>query len=581
MADVQPGPGPDAGDDEVVEGELARRPRRRPPSTRGDGGDARHRPRARHRRARRVPRRLPARRGRLRELRKQAQRRLDDRSRAPPARSSSSCCPVLDACDGALAHGADRGRADRGRAARRPREGGPRAHRPDRRGVRPQRSTRPSSTSPATAATTSSSEVMRTGYRWKGRVLRPAMVKVTATDAGRTRRPMAPQREWFEKDYYRVLGVPETATAKEITSAYRKLAREHHPDTNPGDAAAEERFKEVSAAYDVVGDAEKRKEYDEVRRLGPAGGRLPGGGGGGGPGGFPFQDVGDLGDLLGGLFGRGGARRRRRRGARARSAGQDLEAELHLAFHDAVAASPPRSTSPARRRAPRATARAPSRAPRRHRCPTCGGQGVRRRQPGPVLASPGRARSAAAAASSSTTRARPAAAPASSAGPARSRSASPPASTTASASGSRAGAARAATAGRPATSTSSCRVAPPAVRAARATTSPHRARHLPRGRPRRRHHGADPRRRRRSRSASRRARGRAARSGSRARACPPKGTGDLLVTVEVAVPSKLSSAERKARRGAQAAADGEPRPASTSGCDGDERNPADRAERST
>jgi molecular chaperone DnaJ len=69
---------------------------------------------------------------------------------------------------------------------------------------------------------------------------------------------MAPQREWFEKDYYKVLGVVPTATDKEITRAYRKLAKEHHPDTNPG---SEERFKEISAAYDVLGDTEKRKEY--------------------------------------------------------------------------------------------------------------------------------------------------------------------------------------------------------------------------------------------------------------------------------------------------------------------------------
>ena len=68
-----------------------------------------------------------------------------------------------------------------------------------------------------------------------------------------------PQREWFEKDFYKVLGVAENASDKDITKAYRKLARELHPDKNPGDTAAEERFKEVSAAYDVVGDEEKRK----------------------------------------------------------------------------------------------------------------------------------------------------------------------------------------------------------------------------------------------------------------------------------------------------------------------------------
>ena len=71
---------------------------------------------------------------------------------------------------------------------------------------------------------------------------------------------MAPQREWFEKDYYKVLGVSSKATAKEITSAYRKLAKKHHPDTNPGH---EEQFKEISAAYDVLGDKAKRAEYDE------------------------------------------------------------------------------------------------------------------------------------------------------------------------------------------------------------------------------------------------------------------------------------------------------------------------------
>ncbi|MDQ2649047.1 MAG: molecular chaperone DnaJ [Actinomycetota bacterium] len=141
---------------------------------------------------------------------------------------------------------------------------------------------------------------------------------------------MAAQREWFEKDYYRVLGVAESATAKEIKTAYRKLSREYHPDNNAGDAAAEERFKEISAAYDVIGDVERRKEYDEVRRLGPAGAGFPSGAGAGG-GGFSFQE-GDLGDILGGLFNRGG--QRQRQGGPHR--GQDLETELHLSFQDAV-----------------------------------------------------------------------------------------------------------------------------------------------------------------------------------------------------------------------------------------------------
>jgi molecular chaperone DnaJ len=142
---------------------------------------------------------------------------------------------------------------------------------------------------------------------------------------------VAPQREWFEKDYYAVLGVSETASQKDITRAYRKLARQYHPDASGGN---EERFKEISAAYDVVGDEAKRKEYDEIRRLGPLGG-FAAGGPGAGNGGFSFttENLGDIGDLLGGLFGRGS----RRRGGRTGPArGADLEAELHLSFVDAV-----------------------------------------------------------------------------------------------------------------------------------------------------------------------------------------------------------------------------------------------------
>src|ERR1039457_6637670 len=114
---------------------------------------------------------------------------------------------------------------------------------------------------------------------------------------------MAAQREWFETDYYKVLGVAPEANVKDITRAYRKLAKQFHPDANPG---SEERFKEISAAYDVLGDAAKRKEYDDVRRLGPAGfGGFGGPGAHGGPGGATFrvEDLGDLGDLFGGLGG--------------------------------------------------------------------------------------------------------------------------------------------------------------------------------------------------------------------------------------------------------------------------------------
>jgi molecular chaperone DnaJ len=143
---------------------------------------------------------------------------------------------------------------------------------------------------------------------------------------------MVAQREWLDKDYYQVLGVASTATDKEITRAYRKLAKQFHPDANPG---SEERFKEISAAYDVLGDAAKRKEYDEVRRLGASGFGFGGAGGPGGPGGATFRmdDV-DLGDLFGGLgVNFGGGRRVRNAGPRR---GADVEAELYLSFEDAV-----------------------------------------------------------------------------------------------------------------------------------------------------------------------------------------------------------------------------------------------------
>ena len=181
---------------------------------------------------------------------------------------------------------------------------------------------------------------------------------------------MAPQREWFEKDYYQVLGVSSTATDKEITRAYRKLAKQYHPDANPG---AEDRFKEITAAYDVLGDAARRKEYDEVRRLGPMAGGFGRQGGFGTPGSgtFRVEDLGDLGDLFGGIF--GGRQRRRTRGPQR---GADVETDLHLSFADAVHGVTATVTVPedARCHTCNGTGAAPGTTT--HTCPRCEGRGT-------------------------------------------------------------------------------------------------------------------------------------------------------------------------------------------------------------
>jgi molecular chaperone DnaJ len=161
-------------------------------------------------------------------------------------------------------------------------------------------------------------------------------------------------RAWYEKDFYKTLGLAEGATADEIKRAYRKLAQKHHPDRNPGDSAAEERMKEVSEAYDVLSDPKKRQEYDQVRRMGAGGFRgFPGGGGGGR---VRFEDVPfDLGDMLGDLFGGGRFGGGRGRGPRR---GEDLEAEIRVSFEDAM-----RGVT------------VPVRVTRDVACPTCGGTG--------------------------------------------------------------------------------------------------------------------------------------------------------------------------------------------------------------
>ena len=187
---------------------------------------------------------------------------------------------------------------------------------------------------------------------------------------------MAPQREWLERDYYAMLGVAESATADEIKRAYRRLARETHPDANPDDADAERRFKEIGEAYAVVGDEATRREYDEIRRLGAAG--LGGMGGGGGSGGFGEAD---LGDLLGQMFGAGaaggmgggfgggfGGRRRARRG-------RDRAVEVHLTFEDALegVSTTLTVTAAVACEACHGSGAAPGTSPAT--CPTCAGRG--------------------------------------------------------------------------------------------------------------------------------------------------------------------------------------------------------------
>lgn len=196
---------------------------------------------------------------------------------------------------------------------------------------------------------------------------------------------MAPQREWLERDYYAVLGVDESASQDEIKKAYRRLAREYHPDSNPDDPEAEQKFKDIGEAYGVIGDEETRKEYDQIRRLGASG---MGGFGGGGPrGGDPFggAGAGGLDDLLRSMFdqsGGGGAgpfdgggftrtARRPRRAAR----GRDLRAEVHLSFADALEGV--RTKLRIRGDGPCPTCEGSGAKPgtRPHTCSSCGGSG--------------------------------------------------------------------------------------------------------------------------------------------------------------------------------------------------------------
>ncbi|MDP9496232.1 MAG: molecular chaperone DnaJ [Actinomycetota bacterium] len=196
-------------------------------------------------------------------------------------------------------------------------------------------------------------------------------------------------RDSVEKDYYAALGVAKDASAADIKKAYRKLARDLHPDTNPG---GEERFKQVSEAYDVLSDADKRREYDEQRALFGSGGFGSFGRGAGAGGGAPF-DLGDLlgraggvGDVLGGLF--GGAQRGRPRTARPRR-GADVEAQVTLSFLDALrgVTVPLRLTTTGVCETCTGSGAAPGTSP--HTCGVCGGQGmISRNQGGFAFAEP-------------------------------------------------------------------------------------------------------------------------------------------------------------------------------------------------
>ncbi len=200
------------------------------------------------------------------------------------------------------------------------------------------------------------------------------------------------QREWVEKDFYKVLGVSPDASDEEIKRVAKKLLAENHPDRNPNNPSAEERYKEVGEARDVLTDKAKRTEYDETRRMFAGGGfgRRFGGGGGytytGDGGGFNLNDLfgsagqdggANIGDLFGGLFGRG-AQPRTSRPRR----GKDLETETELDFLEATkgVAMPLRLTSPAPCTNCHGSGARPGTSPKV--CATCNGSGMINRNQG-------------------------------------------------------------------------------------------------------------------------------------------------------------------------------------------------------
>jgi molecular chaperone DnaJ len=194
-------------------------------------------------------------------------------------------------------------------------------------------------------------------------------------------------QDWIEKDFYKILGVAKTATAADVKKAYRKLARDFHPDKNPDNKAAETRFKEISEAYDVLSDDAKRKEYDEARALFGSGGMRRPGTGGFGTGTTSF-DLGDLfnrsggsgafnvGDIFGGLFNRDGTRAARpQRGA-------DTEAEVRISFADAVKGATVSLQLGERTSCPTCHGTGAKPGTSAHECPVCDGKGLITRNQG-------------------------------------------------------------------------------------------------------------------------------------------------------------------------------------------------------
>lgn len=191
--------------------------------------------------------------------------------------------------------------------------------------------------------------------------------------------------DWASRDFYHVLGVSKDATADDIKKAYRKLARDNHPDSRPGDTAAEERFKSISEAYSVLSDPDKRKEYDEQRTLFGSGRFRPPRPGQ--QGGYDFSDLfagqaggGSFSDLFGGVFGGG-----RTRSTQARR-GQDVESETSLTFEQALEGLTVglQLSSDAACRACSGTGARAGTLP--HVCPNCEGSGMQTSSQGGVFA---------------------------------------------------------------------------------------------------------------------------------------------------------------------------------------------------